>query len=172
MRWCVVIQNIPVVTLPELRPFKTNGFPQTMSSRIKKKPFFFDRGTKLTSFVRLQLHVRFGHMTWEKPTRSAININSFAEFEKLIIDWSLLIPENTQHCIVAKSIQPCGRFGWLSGGQHMIDYAWDCQNKSIFHRQSQYDGDMTCVCSGQATFRTRFFGFPVDGPLAGVVFIY
>ncbi|GFU56200.1 hypothetical protein TNCV_712591 [Trichonephila clavipes] len=54
----------------------------------------------------------------------------------------------------------------------MIDYIWNSQNKSIFHRQSQYDGDMTCVCSGQATFRTRFFGFPVDGPLARVVSIY
>ncbi|GFU64042.1 hypothetical protein TNCV_4677471 [Trichonephila clavipes] len=33
MRWCVVMQKIPVVTLPELRPFKMNGFPQTTSSR-------------------------------------------------------------------------------------------------------------------------------------------
>ncbi|GFX02376.1 hypothetical protein TNCV_2285431 [Trichonephila clavipes] len=56
--------------------------------------------------------------------------------------------------------------------QHMIDYASDSQNKSIFHRQSQYDGDMTCVCSGQATFYARCFGFPVDGPLARVVPIY
>ncbi|GFX59627.1 hypothetical protein TNCV_3753921 [Trichonephila clavipes] len=54
-------------------------------------------------------------------------------------------------------------------GQHMIDCAWDSQDKSIFHRQSQYDGDMTSVCGGQATFRTRFLGFPVDGPLARVV---
>ncbi|GFV93141.1 hypothetical protein TNCV_2552321 [Trichonephila clavipes] len=57
-------------------------------------------------------------------------------------------------------------------GQHMIEYAWDSQNKSIFHRQSQYEGDMTCVFSEQATFRTRFFGFPVDGPLTRVVPIY
>ncbi|GFT56984.1 hypothetical protein TNCV_189821 [Trichonephila clavipes] len=73
----------------------------------------------------------------------------------------------------------CGRSdsAWRSiwtaiRGQHMIDYAWDSQNKSIFHHQSQYVGDMTCVCSGQATFRTRFFGFPVDGPLARMVPIY
>ncbi|GFV47619.1 hypothetical protein TNCV_2081791 [Trichonephila clavipes] len=57
-------------------------------------------------------------------------------------------------------------------GLHMIDYAWDSQNKSIFHRQSQYDGDMTCVCSEQATFRTRVFGFPFNDPLARVVPIY
>ncbi|GFX59903.1 hypothetical protein TNCV_4984161 [Trichonephila clavipes] len=57
-------------------------------------------------------------------------------------------------------------------GQHMIDYAWDSQNKSIFHHQSQYDGGMTCVCSRQATFRTRFFGFHVNGSLARVVPIY
>ncbi|GFX97756.1 hypothetical protein TNCV_3066431 [Trichonephila clavipes] len=57
-------------------------------------------------------------------------------------------------------------------GQHMIDYAWDSQIKSIFHCKSQYDGDMTCVCSGKATFRTPVFGFPVDDPLARVVPIY
>ncbi|GFU79213.1 hypothetical protein TNCV_2137361 [Trichonephila clavipes] len=51
----------------------------------------------------------------------------------------------------------------------MIGYAWDSRNKYIFHRQSQYNGDMTCVCSGQATFRTRVFGFPVDDPLARVI---
>ncbi|GFU81780.1 hypothetical protein TNCV_3086921 [Trichonephila clavipes] len=56
--------------------------------------------------------------------------------------------------------------------QHMIDYAWDSQKKSIFHRQSQYDGDRTCVFSGQATVRTRFFGFPVDCLLARVLPIY
>ncbi|GFX58956.1 hypothetical protein TNCV_806601 [Trichonephila clavipes] len=33
MCWCVDLQKIPVVTLPELRPFTTNGFPQTTSSR-------------------------------------------------------------------------------------------------------------------------------------------
>ncbi|GFU75426.1 uncharacterized protein TNCV_2861421 [Trichonephila clavipes] len=33
MSWCVVMQKIPVVTLLELRPLSTNGFPQTTSSR-------------------------------------------------------------------------------------------------------------------------------------------
>ncbi|GFW63717.1 hypothetical protein TNCV_4940091 [Trichonephila clavipes] len=33
MNWCVVMQKIPVVTLPELRPFTTNVFAQTTFSR-------------------------------------------------------------------------------------------------------------------------------------------
>ncbi|GFY17556.1 hypothetical protein TNCV_3519111 [Trichonephila clavipes] len=33
MCWCVVMQNILVVTQPELRPFTRNGFLQTMTSR-------------------------------------------------------------------------------------------------------------------------------------------
>ncbi|GFX63378.1 uncharacterized protein TNCV_3619811 [Trichonephila clavipes] len=45
----------------------------------------------------------------------AISINGFAGFEKLIIDWSFLILENTQHCLAAETIRPCGRFGRRSG---------------------------------------------------------
>ncbi|GFS57531.1 hypothetical protein TNCV_1401931 [Trichonephila clavipes] len=30
---CVVMRKIPVVTMPKLRPFTTNGFPQTTPSR-------------------------------------------------------------------------------------------------------------------------------------------
>ncbi|GFW39811.1 hypothetical protein TNCV_2419771 [Trichonephila clavipes] len=36
MCWCVVNQKIPVVTLPELRPFTTNGFAQTTYSRSER----------------------------------------------------------------------------------------------------------------------------------------
>ncbi|GFW42743.1 hypothetical protein TNCV_473331 [Trichonephila clavipes] len=45
----------------------------------------------------------------------AIKKNGYARFEKRIIDWFLLIPENTQLCLAAEAIRPCGRFGRLPG---------------------------------------------------------
>ncbi|GFY27855.1 hypothetical protein TNCV_243201 [Trichonephila clavipes] len=33
MCWCVVMLKIPTITLPELRPFTTNGFLRTTPSR-------------------------------------------------------------------------------------------------------------------------------------------
>ncbi|GFV85098.1 hypothetical protein TNCV_4171511 [Trichonephila clavipes] len=103
---------------------------------------------------------------------TAWRVNGFAEF--LDVHNRLVPPDPRKYTALSCSRSDSAlRSIWTAvRGQHMIDYAWDSQNKSIFHRQSQYDGDMTCVCSGQATFRTRFFGFPVDDPLARALPIY
>ena len=42
----------------------------------------------------------------------------------------------------------------------MIFYAYDSQNISTFHRQSQFDGEMIFFCTWRAAFRKWFFGFP------------
>ncbi|GFV90579.1 hypothetical protein TNCV_2222951 [Trichonephila clavipes] len=51
---------------------------------------------------------------FEKIVVKAISINGFSGFEKFIIDWSLLIPENTQHRVADEAIRPCGRLRRLS----------------------------------------------------------
>ncbi|GFV56193.1 hypothetical protein TNCV_3266001 [Trichonephila clavipes] len=45
----------------------------------------------------------------------AIGIKGFVGFEKLIIDWSFLSSENTQHRLAGEVIRRCSRFGRLSG---------------------------------------------------------
>ncbi|GFV33368.1 hypothetical protein TNCV_4732911 [Trichonephila clavipes] len=61
-----------------------------------------------------------------------ISINGFAGFEKLIIDWSLPDPRKYTALSCDRSDSALRSIWTTFRCQHMIDYNWDSQNKSIF----------------------------------------
>ncbi|GFV65289.1 hypothetical protein TNCV_4572891 [Trichonephila clavipes] len=65
--WCVVLQQIPVVTLPELRQFTTNGFPLTMSSRS----VYFQRFVKVFGDELFE-HIQTPMQYFPRPVKSKV----------------------------------------------------------------------------------------------------